>query len=378
MRRHRVAVLTLVLVAASCGGHDVPESLRSSTANWSTDFSTASVDLTELVVGVSAGDPRDVIPPIDAPVFQTTEQASAWLDDDEPGVALQVGDETRFYPLRILNRHEVINDRFGDLPVLVTYCPLCNSAVAFERSLDGVPMRFGTSGLLRHSDLVLWDAETQSLWQQITGEAIVGELTGSRLEPLASTIVAWRIFAEAHPEGAVLGRNQGRKVLYGDNPYVGYSGRDAPLEAFFAGEIDARLPALERVVGITLNDEHVAVAFAVAQGRRAIDLEVGGEPVVVLWGAESTVDALDGFTVVAGDAIGTALAYSSEVDGRALTFEPAGIDRFIDDQTGSEWTLLGEAVAGPLIGHRLELVVHTNEFWFAWQAFHDPDGLASG
>ncbi len=378
MRRHRVLILTLVLVAASCGGHDVPQSLSGSIANWNTDFSTASIDLSELIVGVSAGDPRDVIPPIDAPVFQTVGEASAWLDDDEPGVAVGVGDEARFYPLRILNRHEVINDQFGDLPVLVTYCPLCNSAVVFDRRVDGEPMRFGTSGLLRHSDLVLWDAETQSLWQQITGEAIVGELTGSRLEPLASTIVAWRTFAEAHPEGAVLGRNQGRKVLYGANPYVGYSGRNAPLESFFAGEIDGRLPALARVVGITLNDEHVAVSFAVARERRSVDLEIGGDPVVVLWGAESTVDALDGFTVVAGDSIGTALAYSAVVDGKALTFEPAGIDRFIDDQTGSEWTLLGEAVAGPLIGHRLGLVVHTNEFWFAWQAFHDPDGLASG
>lgn len=377
MRRHLRAIVMLSLVTSACGGSGVPHSLTAVTSDWDTDFSTASIDLNELVVGVAAKDPRDVIPPIDDPVFQTTAEAAVWLDDDEPGVALRIGEESRFYPLRILNRHEVVNDRLEAVSVLVTYCPLCNSAIVFDRTVDGEQMRFGTSGLLRHSDLVLWDRSTQSLWQQITGEAIVGELTGSRLEPLPSAIVGWSTFAEEYPGGLVLGRNQGRKVLYGDNPYVGYSGRSAPPERYFSAEIDPRLPALERVVGISHNDEHVAVPFASAREQGAIDLEVGGESVVVLWGAGSTTDALDGFTVAAGDAIGIALAYSSEVDGRALSFRRIGDDRFVDFQTRSQWTLSGKAIGGPLTGERLELVVHTNEFWFAWQAFHDADGLKS-
>ena len=112
-----------------------------------------------------------------------------------------------------------------------------------------------------------------------------------------------------HPDGSVLGRNQGRKVLYGDNPYVGYSERSAPMTEFFDGEIDDRLPALERVVGITRGEDRAAVSFRFARERRAVNVEVGGDPVVVLWGASDTTDALDAFTVAAGNPIGTAIAY---------------------------------------------------------------------
>jgi hypothetical protein len=378
MRRHLVAIAALALVVVASGSGQVPESLERATDAWQTDFSIGSIELSELVVGVAAGDPRDIVQPLDDPHFQTVAQADVWLTSDEPGVVLDHGDVARFYPLRILNRHEVINDRIGDTPVLVTYCPLCNSAVVFDPTVDGTRLRFGTSGLLRNSNLVMWDDATESLWQQVTGEAIVGQHTGARLHPLASAILRWRDFASRHQDGQVLGRNQGRKVLYGDNPYVGYSRRSAPLGEFFDGEVDQRLPALERVVGVSWGGENAAVPFSVAREREAVDIEVGGRPVVVLWGAASTTDALEAFTIAAGDPIGTALAYSTEIDRVTVTLEPIASDRFVDRETGSEWTLLGEAIAGPLRGTRLELVPHTNEFWFVWQAFNDPDRLVRG
>ncbi len=378
MRRHQVAVPALLLVAVACGGTEMSGSLGRATETWGTDFSITSVELSDLVVGVAAGDPRDIIPPLDDPKFQATREANGWLTEDEPGVYLEVDGVARFYPLRILNRHEVVNDRIGDTPVLITYCPLCNSALVFDPTVDGIPLRFGTSGLLRNSDLVMWDDATESLWQQLTGEAIVGDLTGDALRRLPSAVIRWSDFEGAHPDGQVLGRNQGRKVLYGDNPYVGYSGRSAPLEAFFDGEIDPRLPALERVIGVSLGDTHAAVPFPLARERRAVNVELDGHPVAVLWGAAETTDPLEAFTIAGGAAVGTAVAYSAELDGTNLTFDAAEPDRFVDRQTGTEWTLLGKAIAGPLQGAHLELVPHTNEFWFAWQAFNDPEGLISG
>ncbi|MCH8814987.1 MAG: DUF3179 domain-containing protein, partial [Chloroflexi bacterium] len=161
-----------------------PTSLRviQGTADWPTDWSKHSIDLDELLVGLPGRlDSRDGIPPIDGPTFETVEGASEWLVDREPVILLELGGSARAYPLQILISHEIVNDEFGGVPVAITYCPLCNSAIGFDRRVDGETLRFGVSGLLRNSDLVMWDDATTSLWQQINGEAIVGEHTGTQL-----------------------------------------------------------------------------------------------------------------------------------------------------------------------------------------------------
>ena len=147
--------------------------LADATSPWPTNWALQTVELDEFQLGISAIDPRDRIPPVDTPQFEPIG-AAVWLDDREPGALVRLDDEVRFYPLSILTRHEIINDRFGDVPVAVTYCPLCNTALAFDRRVDGQVLRFGVSGLLRNSDLVMWDDVTTSLWQQITGEGVVG------------------------------------------------------------------------------------------------------------------------------------------------------------------------------------------------------------
>ncbi len=223
----------------------------------------------------------------------------------------------------------------------------------------------------------MWDDWTQSLWQQITGEAIVGELTGTKLTPLGSAIVRWKDFADAHPAGDVLGLDQGFGIPYGANPYVGYSSRERPYP-FFEGEIDDRYPALERVVGVTLQDASKAYPFSVIALIGVVNDSVDEVPIVVFWGAPDTADALDSAAIPAGEGIGTGVAFLSTVEGDKLTFEALGDDRFRDSETGSTWTLLGEAIDGPLSGTRLEIATHRNEFWFAWQAFFPQAEVFTG
>ena len=171
-----------------------------STRGWETDFSRHSVPFNEIFSG---GVPRDGIPPLDDPKFTTPEQADQWLGDAEPVISFEINGDARAYPLQILTWHEVVNDVVGGVPVVATFCPLCNSAIVFDRTLDGVVHDFGVSGKLRNSDLIMWDRQTESWWQQFTGEAIVGELTGTKLTLLPASIISWVDFKAANPEGQV-------------------------------------------------------------------------------------------------------------------------------------------------------------------------------
>jgi hypothetical protein len=346
---------------------ELPDHLAAVTSAWETDFTKTTIDLNELLVGIGALDPRDLIRPIDDPRFQPVAE-SDWIEDPEPGVLVDINEDVRFYPLSILTRHEIINDEIGGIPVAVTYCPLCNTALAFDRRVEGDVLRLGVSGLLRNSDLVMWDDVTQSLWQQVTGEAIVGEFAGKNLTPVASAIVRWADFRQTHPDGVALGPDQGFGRGYGTNPYEFYSSRERPY-AFFRGEIDDRFPALERVVGVTIGEIDKAYPFSLISQVRVVNDQIEGQPLVVFWGASDTADALDRAVIANGEGIGTGVAYSSIVDGQPLTFEPLNDTEFTDIETGTVWSILGRGVSGELSGEELTLLPHRNEFWFAFQAF---------
>ncbi len=238
-------------------------------------------------------------------------------------------------------------------------------------------LRFGVSGLLRNSDLVMWDNLTTSLWQQTTGQAIVGEFAGSQLEFLPTALVRWAEFRGEHPDGEVLSRNTGFPFDYGRNSYVGYTSRAAPYPSFFDGDIDPRYRALERVVGVRVGDATKAYPFPVIAHERAVNDIVNGQEVTVWWGAEDTADSLDAATVAGGGSIGTGVAFIPIVDGELLTFSAVGDVLFTDAETGTTWNMLGTAVEGPLAGSELELAIHQNEFWFAWTAFN-PGGAVYG
>ncbi|MDP6402605.1 MAG: DUF3179 domain-containing protein, partial [SAR202 cluster bacterium] len=257
------------------------------------------------------------------------------------------------------------------VPVTVTFCPLCNTALVFERTLDGVVYDFGTSGNLRNSDLVMWDRQTESWWQQFTGEAIVGELTGRKLKALPAPIISFADFKDAHSNGAILSRDTGFSRAYGRNPYGGYDRADNPPFLFF-GDLDGRLAPKDRVVDVIIDDIAVAFPFKVLGEERAVDYTVGTQDVAVFF-KSGTVSALDGSSIASSKDVGATGVFDPNVDGKRLTFRADG-DWFVDEETGSTWNILGQAVDGPLKGQQLKPIVHTNVFWFAIAAFR-PDAM---
>ncbi len=350
--------------------------VRGATERWPTDWSSTTIDLAELALGIPSQDPRDAIPPLYSATYTTVTEGAEWLGPRDPGALVEVGDEVRFYPLAIMTRHEIVNDVIDGVPVAVTYCPLCNTALAFERRVNGEEIQLGVSGLLRNSDMVMWDHETVSLWQQITGEAVVGELAGTRLPRLTTAIVSFAEVQENFPDAAVLDPDTGFGIAYGSNPYRVYSSQPAPYPSFADAPEDTRIPALERVVGVTIDGADTAYPFSVLEQQPAINDSVAGVPIVVLWGGD-TADALDEGLISDSRAVGTGIAFLATLDGQVLTFEPADDGTFADTQTRSTWTLLGRAVDGPLEGSRLEVAPHRNEFWFAFAAFF-PDAEVYG
>ena len=217
-------MLPVVLLAAAA---QAPPDVNS--REWRTDFSRRTVALAEIVSG---GPPKDGIPAIDRPQFESVAGAAVWLHDREPVVVVEIGEFARAYPLQILIWHEIVNDEVGGTPVAVTFCPLCNTALAFDRRLDGHVLDFGATGRLRHSDLVMYDRQTESWWQQATGEGIVGAYAGKRLRWLPAPLTSWRDFRDAYPAGRVLSRNTGHNRPYGRNPYERYDTRAGPNGGF--------------------------------------------------------------------------------------------------------------------------------------------------
>ena len=343
-----------------------------STRGWATDFSRHTVPYSEIMSG---GVPRDGIPPVDDPRFTTPENAGEWVADNEPVIAFELNGDARAYPLQVMTWHEIVNDVVGGVPVAVTFCPLCNSAIVFDRRLGGVTYDFGTSGMLRRSDLIMWDRQTESWWQQFTGEGIVGELAGSSLKFLPATIHSFADFASANPEGKVLSRDTGFSRDYGRNPYAGYDRADnSPF--LFRGDLDGRLLPMERVVTVTIDDADVAFPFSFLEQERVVSYTVNGQDMVVFFKA-GTASALDQGSISGSRDVGAAGVFDSRVEGRRLTFRADG-DAFVDQQTGSVWNVLGRALDGPLTGAALTPLVHGDHFWFAWAAFKPDTAIYGG
>lgn len=330
---------------------------------FSTDFSKHSVPYSEILSG---GPPKDGIPSIDDPKFQSTSEADEWLSDREPVVFVQVGDDARAYPIQILMWHEIVNDVVGGEPLMVSFCPLCNTAITFKSTFDGQVLDFGTTGRLRFSNLIMYDRQTETWWQQATGDAIAGQYTGLQLEFHPAAIISWKDFKTQYPDGKVLSRDTGRPRDYGRNPYYGYDDINQ-VPFLFRRETPGQLPPMARVLTVDLNGEATAYPYDVLSETSVVIDTVGGEAIVVFW-AEGTASALDTTKIPEGREVGAAVAYSRVLDGTTLDFEFKN-GKILDTQTGSEWNILGQAIAGEWKGRQLEPVVAINHFWFSWAAF---------
>ncbi len=289
-RRTRIGAIVLLALAglAAARAEDVP---RAFLIEWpQTDFSKRAVALSEIVSG---GPPRDGIPAIDNPVFINIGKVTG-LAETEPVLSLYLNGEARAYPIRILIYHEIVNDTVGGVPVAVTYCPLCNSGVAFERRVEGRTLDFGTTGKLRHSDLVMYDRQTESWWQQFMGEAIVGAYTGTKLNRLPLRHESLSLFrARAEERGKVLVPNDAGARPYGANPYEGYD--TAPEPFLYTGKMPEGVPPLARVVAVD------GEAWTLDLVRRRGTVTVGG--LVIRWTPGQT-SPLDSRRIAEGRDIG--------------------------------------------------------------------------
>ena len=328
-----------------------------------TNLEKALVPLEEIRAG---GPPPDGIPAIDRPKFVAVEEAKTWLSDQEPVLTFTRGGDARAYPLQILIWHEIVNDTVGGVPVAVTYCPLCNSALVFDRRIGGEVYDFGTSGMLYKSDLVMYDRKTHSLWAQMEGKAVVGELAGSTLQVLPAGIVSFGAWRRAFPQGKILSRETGHTRPYGRNPYVGYD-RPGGTPFLFFGSLDQRLPPTERVVALSFGREEKAYPFSILKERRVITDTIGGRRVVIFY-QEGTTSALDQQEIATSKDVGATGVFSPILQGRRLTFT-FNEGAFVDRETGSRWNVLGQAIAGKLHGKALERLPSIDAFWFAWAAF---------
>lgn len=347
-----------------------------STTHWEeTNFCKHSVDYSTIISG---GPPPDGIPPIDDPSFVEISAANEWLEDREPVISFESNDDARAYPLQIMTWHEIVNDEVGGKPVVVTFCPLCNTALVFERpTIDGETLTFGTSGNLRNSDLVMYDRQTESWWQQFSGEAIVGDLTGAQLTFLPSAIVSWGDFKNAHPGGQVLSKDTGYNRRYGTNPYVGYDNIDSS-PFLFRGDTDERLKPMARVLGLVGDgDQGKSFSYELLADEKVIHDTFEETPIVIFW-KKGTASALDSSSIPEGEDVGATGVFEAVIDGMELTFEADDDGTFTDQETGSRWDITGQAIDGPMEGKSLTAIPHHDTFWFAWAAFVGPDSLDEG
>ncbi len=275
-----------VALSASAG----PEFWKNEWPN--TDF--GQTDVANWSEIMSGGPPKDGIPALSAPQFIPGSEETR-IGEREPVITVEIEGETpRAYPVRYLIWHEIVNDEIGGVPVAVTFCPLCNSGVTFDRRLDGETLTFGVSGKLRHSDMVMFDRETESWWQQAIGRGIVGRYTGRSLVQLSSWMESWREFRERNPAGLVMAEPHWPR-LYGRNPYVSYDSSFRPF--LYVGELPPHdIPALARVVRVGER------AWPVSRLKEEGVVSQGG--VTITW-REGQASALDTALIEQGREVGT-------------------------------------------------------------------------
>ncbi|WP_458189751.1 DUF3179 domain-containing protein [Haladaptatus sp. NG-WS-4] len=329
--------------------------------------------------------PRDGIPAIVDPAFAAdwseveievpsrteTKVYRPRLSDDESVIGLERAGQPRAYPLELLEWREVGNDDLAS-PLLVTYCPLCESAVVARRTVAGRETVFGVSGYLWHSDLVVYDCRTGSLWSQILATAIRGQRTGETLELLPSVLTTWGDWRASHPDTDVLlppplsNTVVGRvRMNYGFDLHEQWEkiwDRYPEGGGEFGGEEqdDGRLPRRALVLGVRVGDTARAYPFTVVSQEGVVNDTVGGRPV---------------FVAVAGD---TFVAYDRRVGGRVLRFESAREGHV--RAGGSRWELTaGRAVDGPFEGKRLSRAnARSSMYWFAWVALNPETDVYRG
>lgn len=295
------------------------------------------------------GPPKDGIPSIDNPIFADV-QSSQFMSDSDTVIGLDINGEVKAYPLSILVWHEIVNDRVGDVPVSITYCPLCYTNQVFERTINGEEVEFGTSGKLYNSNLVMYDRLTESYWSQALGMAIKGELSGYQLNLIPFDVITWGDWKTLHPDTLVLTTETGYIRSYTTDPYGSYY--TEPRIMFPVENRDDRLPLKEIILGFNQNGIYKAYKQNDIESKIIINDSIGETPVMLVSLFSENARAFERTT---GDQI-LDFAYT---DGKIF-----------DTQTNSEWNYDGLSISGKYEGNQLERMPIEPGFWFEWVAFH--------
>ncbi len=343
--------------------------------DWKTDISRHSVELSEIQIVL----PKGSFSTLDFPKFVGKEEGLNMFYAKEPVIAIEIEGKAKAYSLNILTRHEISNDVLSNVPILVTYCPLCNSGIVYHRKLKyndkEYVMEFEPSGMLRNSDMVMLDRNTETLWQQLMGVAIVGELNKKQLDILPSLIVSVEEFFNRYPNGQILSKQTGfadTEKQYGSNPYKNYDNKESkPYEIFFNfDKIDKRLPPMERIVDIEDHGKYKVYPFNLIKKKGVINDSFKTKKIVLFY-QSGTVSVLDKSYINESKNIGTMAAFNRVLNEKELIFKKVrGV--FKDIETNSSWDITGYCYKGKYQGEQLKIEPHSNHFAFAWLAFY-PD-----
>ncbi len=260
----------------------------------------------------SGGPPKDGIPSIDRPQFMAARFAK-FIGEEEYVLGVHLNGVAKAYPIKIMDRHEVVNDRFDTTGVAVTYCPLCGSGIAFKADFNGQAVEFGVSGLLYNSDVLLYDRQTESLWSQIESQAIAGPSSGQKLEIIPTSFMTWQQWKERFPNTIILTTDTGFPVDYNKKAYMGY---EASSQIFFpVANKSNRLKKKARVLGLEVNGKYKAYPLATLAKK--------------------------------------ILPYKDEFEGKTIwvQYEADTRSAYLTDENGAE-------------------IPTVSLYWFAWYAFH--------
>ena len=378
MRSTSTLITVLILFFIILPARSQVINMRDVTQDWKTDLENRNIELNELRALLK----RDAIPPIDKPEFWDSKKAFKTYFTNEPVTVVESNGEAKAYPHSILMFHEIVNDNIGGTPVSITYCPLCNSALVFNRNVQfeeiDYLLDFGTSGMLRKSNLVMWDRQTETWWQQLSGTGIVGKLAGAELNFIPSMILSLKEYFETYPDGLVLSTKTGsitNKNRYGTNPYVDYDDLENDAPRLFFEEVDPRLPAMERVIHVPADDVDKVYPYSLIQQDHIINDKLGSET-IVLFHEFGNLSVLDEKDISKSKDLGSVTVFNRDVDNEILSFKFSD-NTFIDEQTGSVWNISGKCIKGSLKGKQLKPRYYGVHFAFAWFSFYPDSELFS-
>jgi uncharacterized protein DUF3179 len=364
----KLFILPVILLFFSCGSDaEIPKvnSEYRPFREFITDFSNSTVPMEEIFSG---GPSKDGIPAIDNPIFTNIKEADKFIGDPEPVIVVRHLGKIKIYPIQILTWHEIVNDNIAGLPIAVTFCPLCNTGIVFESRINNIDLDFGTTGRLRYSNLIMYDRQTETWWQQATGQGLAGKYSGDSLNFIPSLFMSWYDAKKRYPEAKVLSTNTGWDRPYGTNPYSGY---DSGSPFLFKGDTAPLTPEnlnpLDRVLLVEYKDMVRSYSYKSLSREHVINDNLDKSKIAVFW-IKGTASALDESRIENGKDVGTANAFLSKVENKELDFYFD--DNLIKDrESNSTWDFTGYAVSGPMEGQKLELITGTQHFWFSAAAF---------